>query len=423
MMRKATAVTCALVLLLVVLGGYQPAAAVSTVIVPGKALGPVSLGMSWDDVTRILGQPAPAQGEEVLYPDWDVAVIYRDGNAVRFTTTNPQFRTASGAGVGIPIDDATRLVGSGMLDMSVTNGDPVVLYPSSGIGFVFHLGVAVEVFVVAPGPAGNISLVPAPPGPVRPKTFTLILGPPPPSPPVSPAKESRITSAGARPEVELENVTSTVDAAQGLFRISGEIANVGSTAMDGVTVAATFLKRSGDETRRQAVISQPVAAGESAPFSLETPLLQTIAGGDFIVRYTAEVTARGGGRFALFQTSYAVPPDAYEELARGQVKVDVQFGPPSTTSPQVQVLVSINGSGSIPAAWIRDVLVEIPFSSGARLVQLHPGETVAILITPFVPLALVAGARGIPFGGFFPPPLPPIIVGAPEVLSVALAIP
>jgi hypothetical protein len=188
-------------------------------------------------------------------------------------------------------------------------------------------------------------------------------------------------------------------------------------------VAAKFVKQSCDETRRQAVITQPLAPGESTPFSLETPLLQTVSGGDLVVRYTAEVTARGGGRVTFFQTGSAVPPDAYEELARGQVKVDVQFGPPSTTSPQVQVLISISGTGSIPAAWIRDILVEIPFASGARVVELQPGETVAILIAPFVPLALVAGARGIPFGGFFPPPLPPIIVGGPTVLGVALAIP
>jgi hypothetical protein len=420
-MRTAEAVACALVLLLLAPGGFPAAgAAVSTSIVPGKSLGPVHLGMSEEDVTRVLGQPAPGPGGEALFPDWDVTVTFRDGVAVRLGTTNAQFRTASGAGVGIRIDDATRLVGDRTLDVTVVSGDTDVFYPSRGIGFVFYRGVALEVFVVAPGSATNLAFAPAAPGLIRPGPVTFILGPSPAPPQAPPAKVPRTLPAAARPDLALENVTSMVDPEKGLFRISGEIANVGSTTLDGVTVAATFVKRSGDEARRQVVIPQPVAAGASAPFSLETPLLQSVAGGDFVVRYTTQATARDGG-LTLAQSSYTVPPETYAELAQRQVKVNVEFGAPSNTIPRVQVLISIGGTGSIPPTWIRDVLVEIPFEGGSQQIHLQPGQTVTILVPPVL-------VRGILCVGTAPSCFPagltsPKLLGEPAVLSVALAMP
>lgn len=423
-MRRGEAAICALVLLLLGLGGSSAeGAAVSTSIVPGKSLGPVQLGMGEDDVIKVLGQPAPAQGGEMLFPRWNVSVIFRSGLVVRLGTTNPQFRTPSGAGVGIRIDDATRLVGDQTVDVTTFNDDVDVLYPASGIGFVFRRGVAVEVFVVAPGSVtlSDLSLVAPPAGSIPPGPLTLVLSPAPTPPPAPPVKKSISAPPGARPELALDNVTATVDAAKGLFRVSGEVINAGDTTLDGVTVAATFVKMSRDENRRQAGITQRLAPGESAPFSLETPLPQTAVGGDFVVRYTAEATARGG-RLLLAQRSYTVSAETYAELAQGQVKVDVQFGPPSNTfgAPRVQVLVSISGTGSIPPSWVRDVLVEIPFQGGSQQVHLQPGQTVTILV-PAVPvkgILCVAAPFCVPAGLTSPK-----LVGEPAVRDVTLATP
>lgn len=430
-MRKAGAVLCVCVLLLFAPAGAGTAAQAPTVVVPGKSLGPVLLGMSRDDVIRILGQPSPALAEVATFPDWDVTVMFRDGVAVRVGTTSSRFRTASGAGVGMRIDDATRLVGDQALDISAANGDMNVLYRMRGIGFVFYRGVAVEVVVVAPGSPLSLAFASAPPGIVPPTTLTLVLGPAPAAPPAPPAQKPRAAPAPSRPELALEGVTSMVDPAKGVFRVSGEIANVGSATLDGVTVAATFVKSSGDQTPRQVVLPQPLAAGVSAPFSLETPLLRTIVGGDFVVRYTVEATARDGG-LTFAAKNYAVPPEAYAELAKGQVKVEVQFGPPSNTSriPRVQVLVSISGTGSIPPSWIRDVLAEIPFEGGSQQVHLQLGQTVTILVPPvLVQGILCAGSATVLTGARQNIPCvaagltSPKLLGEPTILSVALAMP
>jgi hypothetical protein len=418
-MRKAGAALCVCVLLLLAPAGAGTAAQTPTVIVPGKSLGPVRLGMSRDDVIRILGQPSPAQADVVVFPDWDVTVTFRDGAAVRVGTTSSRFRTASGAGVGMRIDDATRLVGDQALDISAANGDMNVLYRMRGIGFVFYRGVAVEVVVVAPGSPPGLAFAPAPPGAALPTTLTLVLGPAPAAPPAPPAPKPRGIPAPSRPEVALEGVTSTVDPAKGVFRVSGDIANVGSATLDGVTVAATFVKSSGDQTRRQVVLLQPLAAGASAPFSLDTPVLQTIAGSDFVVRYTVEATARDGG-LTVTQGSYTVPTETYTALALAQVKVDLQFGPPATSgAPRVQVLVAIGDTGTIPRSWIHDVLVEIPFAGGLQQVHLKPGETVTLLV-PAAPVAvnLCGGVAVICF-----PWMAPTLLGAPAVRDVALAVP
>ena len=419
-MRKAGAALCVCVLLLLAPAGAGTAAQAPTVIVPGKSLGPVGLGMSRDDVIRILGQPSPAQADVAAFPDWDVTVTFRDGVAVRVGTTSSRFRTASGAGVGMRIDDATRLVGDQALDISAANGDMNVLYRMRGIGFVFYRGVAVEVVVVAPGSPPSLAFAPAPPGAVLPTTLTLVLGPAPAAPPAPPAQKPRGIPAPSRPEVALEGVTAMVDPAKGVFRVSGDIANVGSATLDGVTVAATFVKSSGDQTRRQVVLPQLLAAGASAPFSLDTPVLQTIAGSDFVVRYTVEATARDGG-LTVTQGSYIVPPETYTALALAQVKVDLQFGPPSATSraPRVQVLVAIGDTGAIPRSWIHDVLVEIPFAGGSQQVHLKPGETVTLL----VPAAPVAGNLCGGVALICVPWMAPTLLGAPAVRDVALAVP
>lgn len=421
-MRKIGAALCVCVLLLLAPAGAGTAAQVPTVIVPGKSLGPVRLGMSREDVIRILGQPSSPLTETGAFPDWDLTVTFRDGVAVRVGTTSSRYRTASGAGVGMRIDDAIRLVADRALDISASNGDMNVLYRMAGIGFVFYRGVAVEVVVVDPGAPPSLAFAPAPPVTALPKTLTLVLGPAPAAPPAPSLQKPLGVPARARPEVALEGVTSMVDPAKGVFRVSGEIANVGSTMLDGVTVAATFVKSSGDRTRREVVLPQPIAAGASAPFSLETPLLRTIVGGDFVVRYMAEVTARDGG-LTVTQESYTVPPETYAELARGQVKVDVQFGPPSNTSrvPRVQVLVAIADTGSIPPSWVRDVLIEIPFEGGSQQVHLQPGQTVTLFVSP-VPL------KGILCVGTLPSVcsaglISPNLLGAPAVLDVSLAMP
>ena len=421
-MRKAGLAFCVCVLLLLAPAGAGTAAPAPTVVVPGKSLGPVLLGMSRDDVIRILGQPSPGLAEVATFPDWDVTVMFRDGVVVRVGTTSSRFRTASGAGVGMRIDDATRLVGDQALDISAANGDMNVLYRMRGIGFVFYRGVAVEVVVVAPGSPLSLAFAPAPPGIVPPTTLTLVLGPAPAAPPAPPAQKSRGAPAPSRPEIALEGVTSMVDPAKGVFRVSGEIANVGSATLDGVTVAATFVKSSGDQTPRQVVLPQPLAAGVSAPFSLETPLLRTIVGGDFVVRYTLVATARDGG-LTVTQGSYTVPLETYTALALGQVKVDLQFGPPSNTSrvPRVQVLVAIGDTGAIPRSWIRDVLIEIPVAGGPQQVHLQPGETVTILIPPAPAAASFCGGIALLC---VPGPLGlPALLGAPAVRDVSLAMP
>ena len=427
MMRKATAFTCALMLWLT--GGGFPAAEaqVSTLIVPGQSLGPVRLGMSAADVTAVLGQPTPGQGGEVSFPRLGVSVAFQDGTAVRLGTTNPQFRTVSGAGVGIRLDDLKRLVGNLPLAVTITGSDTSVVSPYRGIGFVFHGGRAVEAFVVARIPA-NQSIAPG--------SLTLWTQSRVPAPPVSvqaatPLPPASIPTAPAL--VALKNVSAVVDAAKGLFRVSGEIVNLSSIAVDRAAVVTTFIKSSGDEIRKQVVVPQPVAAGSSAAFSVDTPLLQTIVGGDLVVRYAVDATAGGGGPPIVHET-YMVPVDTYAQLAQGQVKLDVQFGPPSNTArtPLVQVLVSISGTGSIPQSWVRDVLTEIPFQGGSQLVLLQPGQTVTILVPPVLAQGILcSGALRMVLqptprlvtscvpGVLTSPPL----VGEPVVRSVTLEMP
>ncbi|HEX4836457.1 MAG TPA: hypothetical protein VFW01_08990, partial [bacterium] len=388
----------------------------------------VRLGMSAADVTAVLGQPTPGQGGEVSFPRLGVSVAFQDGTAVRLGTTNPQFRTVSGAGVGIRLDDLPRLVGDFPLAVTIAGSDTSVLSPYRGIGFVFHGGRAVEAFVVARIPPGQSvapgsltlwtqSRVPVPSVSVQPGTPLL----PPASTPTAPAL------------VALRNVSAVVDAAKGLFRVSGEIVNVSSIAVDRATVVTTFIKSSGDEIRKQVVLPQPVAAGSSAAFTVDTPLLQTIVGGDLVVRYAVDATAGGGGP-PIVHEAFTVPVDTYAELAQGQVKVDVQFGPPSNTTraPRVQVLVSIGGTGSIPQSWVRDVVAEIPFQGGVQQVDLQPGQTVTILVPP----VLVGGILCVGTPQIVEKPRPhlvtfcfpgtttsPSLLGVPVVRSVTLGMP
>ena len=146
-------------LLTLMLGGTRlPAAgaADSTLIIPGKAVGVIHLGMSVREVTATLGAAPPGEGSQLQFPRLGITVSFTKGIASQIWTTNRLFRTKFGAGVGISPHDATRLVGE---ENSVrhSSGDSLTLvYPFQGIGFVFRAGHAVAVFVKPPltlGPA------------------------------------------------------------------------------------------------------------------------------------------------------------------------------------------------------------------------------------------------------------------------------
>jgi hypothetical protein len=214
--------------------------------------------------------------------------------------------------------------------------------------------------------------------------------------------------------VDIQALAQTVDPATGLFRVTGQIVNTGSRPADSVTITATFDRVTGDESEKQLVLPA-LAPGAHAFFNFET-----YVGLAPVFRYTINVTARSAAGASIAQETQNVPPSAYAELARENIRVRVDLGAPTASARgMVQVFVSIAGTGPIPPLWVRDVDVVIPFARGSSEVHLVPGETVVILVPPFPQgPAVVLGPPAVV--GEQPLALVQSIVGTPQVVRVIL---
>ncbi len=400
----------AVILLVAVAGVPTAGAEVPTLIVPGQALGPVQLGMSVAEVTAVLGQPVPESPGRLAFPRWRVTATFREGRAVRLSTTDPRFVTHRGARVGIRFEEATPLVRDRNEVRTLSGSELIVSYPFQGLGFVFRDGRAVEVFVEPPIALGPQPAAPLE-GPSQPgETLEMpgLLPPVPPLPPpagTSPARapESAPSSQGAPlPGVRLEvrALEEAVDAANSVFGVTGKIANTGVQPVGSVIVSAAFVKTGeagGEETQTQVVLEQPIAPGGEVPFALQTSLSRSL-----VIRYTVGLTV-GGARVSPGprEEQRTVSPAAYADLARRRVKVDVQLGAPSSTAraPMVQVLVSIGSTTPLPREWVREVQVEVPYTGGSRSLTLAPGQVQTILVPSVAQ------------------------VGQPQILGVRLSVP
>lgn len=377
---------CGAVLLGVFLAfcGFPPTAAradmaPSVMIVAGMSIGPVRLGMTAAAVTAVLGKPTPADNGQVTFPRVGMAVTLADDVAVQVSTTNPQFRTPRGLGVGIGLDDCVRLIGDPNQTVAVDGNDTTINYPFQGIGFVFRGGRAAEVFVVQ-AVARNPSLPPPIPDaiPALPPGDELAQSPPPAdtTPPVGVAPTAAVASA-ATVTLEARDLTEAVDASRGILRITGTLAQNGQQALDRVSVVARVLRAVGPAGGEPGAVAQvSLPPGGPLPFTLDVSVAQSV-----VTQYTVEAFVSGAGstrRFALGQRS--VSREAYADLARARMQVSVALGAPSNIGPRVQVLVAIAGTGPIPLDWVRQVDVEIPFTGGTTMVTLVPGQTQTILV-------------------------------------------
>ena len=357
-------------ILAVVLAALPARAEVSALIVPGQSLGPVSLGMSEAEVAAALGRSVSGPNGTLVFSAWKITVAFDSGMAVRISTADPQFRTRRGAGVGTGPDVATQLIGD-FNELYTGDGDDLtIVYPFQGIGFNFHGGRAVEVFVIQPIRLGPPPVPVAPPSPSPPDEEA-----PGATPPTAPAPGTTPPQVPLPGTLQVQGLGEVVDVIVGRLQVSGRLANTGAQPIGPVTVAARFVTSDKQETRTQTVLQQPIAPGAEAPFTLETSLVQSV-----VVRYTVEVTANSGGGSPLVQEQRTVPVAAYTDLARQRIVVSVQLGAPSNTAPMIQVLVSITGTTPIPPEWIREVQVEVPYTGGARSVTLAPSQTQTILI-------------------------------------------
>lgn len=369
-----------------VLAGVTPvgAAGGSTVILSGRSIGPAALGMTVKAAGAALG-PSVAQGpSRRIYSRYGIVVDFDSGVAVRIATAAAKYRTADGAGVGMAAAAAPRLVGD-VNSMTTTSGrDTTVVYMFQGIGFVFRGGRAVEAFVVAPIALGqrppSAAAVTTPAGP----SIVVPGGPPLPPPPSGtvapqpPAAPAAAPPAGT-PAAALRDVRAGVQSVGGLT-VTGTIVNTGTVPAGPLTVVATFTRASGDQVDGRQTVQGPIAPGASAPF-----LVQAATVADIIIRYQVAVMTAAGTLLAATNTA-SVPSSAYASFAQRQIHVKVDFGAPSTATgpPAVQILVSVADTGAIPAQWVQQITVAIPYTAGgtagSRITQLRPGETQTVLV-------------------------------------------
>jgi hypothetical protein len=212
-------------------------------------------------------------------------------------------------------------------------------------------------------------------------------GPPPPpvgvsapigSAPSGGSPQSRPASTSA-PAATLRDIAAAVLSVGGLT-VTGTIANTGSAPIGPLVVTATLTRASGDQVESKALIQGPIAPGGSDPFTLQAAMVA-----DVIIRYQLSLTS-GTGALLASTPAQSVPVSAYADFARRQVHVKVDLGAPSqlTGPPKVQALVSVADTGAIPANWVQQVTVAVPYTfngtAGSATAQLRPGETQTVLV-------------------------------------------
>jgi hypothetical protein len=358
------------------------AASISTRVIPGESIGPARLGMSASTAASLMG-PSVAQGAtRRVYPRVGIVVDFDAGTAVRIATASAKFRTVGGAGVGTAAADTPRLVGDMNAVTTRYGQDIVVVYAFQGVGFVFRGGRAVETFVVAAipfGPRANTAI-----SPVSPPGSPIIVPGGPPQPPAGSNAPGGPTSSGAAPapgaaSAALRDVTANV-ASVGGITVTGTAVNTGAVPIGPLVVTAAFTRASGDQVDGKTTIPGPLAPGASAPFAVRAAMVA-----DVIIRYQVSLTT-GTGTLLAATPAQAVPASAYADFAQRQIHVKVDLGAPSQAvgPPKVQALVSVADTGAIPAQWVQQITVAIPYTSNgaaaSSTVQLRPGQTATVLV-------------------------------------------
>ena len=354
----------------------------STRIIPGESIGPIHLGMRESDADSAMGPSTAQSPARRVYPRFGLVLDFDGGKVVRIATASSKYRTAQGAGVGTAAGDAARLVGDDNSVTTISGEQTTVVYMFQGVGFVFRAGGAVETFVVAAmqfGPPKTSVIVQVSPG-----------GPPvyfpggPPGPPAGtgvpagPGSTGR-PAASPPPNAALRDLAAGVLSIGGLT-VTGVVANTGISPVGPLIVTATFTRASGDQVDVKTMIQGPLPPGGSAPFALQAAMVA-----DVIIRYQVSVTSETGA-LAATTSAQAIPPSAYAEFAQRQVHIKVDLGAPSqmTGPPKVQVLVSIADTGAIPASWVQQVTVSVPYtfngSPGAATAELLPGQMQTVLV-------------------------------------------
>ncbi|HKX19348.1 MAG TPA: hypothetical protein VJT33_15160 [bacterium] len=380
-------------------------APVSADIIPGQSIGPAQLGMTVNQAMAALGPSMEVERGRRWYPRFNVAVDFVAGVAVRITTISGKYRTPGGAGVGTADTEAAQMVGDANFVTTTSGRDTTVLYAFQGVGFIFQGGRAVQTFVTAAVPFGppKASVI----TPVSPAGAPILLPGGPPLPPAGsgsllmPAPPSGASPVGPAPSAgsqraSLRNLSAAVLSVGGLT-VAGEVANTGAVPIGPIVVAGAFTRASGDEVDKTLTIPGPLAPGGSASFTLQAAMVA-----DIIIRFQVTATAPGGAVLAT-EPAQAVPVSAYASFAQRQIHVKIDLGAPATVSgpPQIQALVSVADTGAIPAQWVQQVTVTVPYVSngaaGSTEVQVRPGEMLTILVP--------AGAT----------------IGAPQVTGVVLS--
>ncbi len=152
--RVLSGVSTAVAVLVAVAGQSQAAVPQGHLIVPGRAVGPVQLGMRPAQVLRLLGPAVgagPAQGAgRLAWPGRGLAVrLDPEGRVEAVFVESPQYRTAEGVGVGSSRDDV--LAAFGPPSHAQEDRTTLILaYPALGISFGLRKdrGGRVELIVV-----------------------------------------------------------------------------------------------------------------------------------------------------------------------------------------------------------------------------------------------------------------------------------
>ncbi len=145
------------------------AIAQTVLIVPGRSVGPVQVGMASPRVLRLLGRPAVRAGDALWSYEQPISlrIEFAAGRVKSIATWDRRARTAQGLAVGVPDTMIVRSLGA-----------PEVL-PAFPGAWLYYRALGLAVFVQGGFASAFTVLAPAPPGP---PPGAPLPGPRPPSP-------------------------------------------------------------------------------------------------------------------------------------------------------------------------------------------------------------------------------------------------
>jgi hypothetical protein len=150
----------ALALLIAVPAAVSAAPGTPFLVVPGRSLGPVTIGMHLEAVESVLGKPTKVDptGRTQWY-EWkspgdrfrSIAVETLQNTVVLISLAHdPRYRTSEGLGDGTALAEVERTLGRPSSVMRL-GGFSIVQYRKIGIGFVTDGSERVTGIVIAPG--------------------------------------------------------------------------------------------------------------------------------------------------------------------------------------------------------------------------------------------------------------------------------